>query len=267
MIWKNYISSLLVLGLMAGLIAWGATTSLPSPNLQEISQGPSKAHLFGTSPDGRDLFDLSLALAVRAMGESLWATVLTLVVGLLVGFSAANLVGGFFDRAQSAVAKLFDSVGPFLFVACLAAIAPRISTWKLGVFLAFVAWPSVSSVVRSEAIQISRLSYVEAARSVGVSPLRIAMNHLLPSMLERIGPLCFGIYVGFLALFGAVDFIGARISSQQSLGFAIFESTGFLRSNRQYFLTCFTAFILLLLVSAGIAWMIKRINSHRYFAR
>lgn len=267
MIWKNYISSLLILGLVAGLITWGATINLPSPNFQEISQGPSKVHLFGTSPDGRDLFDLSLALAIRAVGESLWATVLTLVVGLLVGFSAANFVSGLFDRAQAAVAKLFDSVGAFLFVACLAAIAPRISTWKLGIFLAFVAWPSVSSVVRSEAIQLSRLSYVEAARSVGVPPLRIAMNHLLPPMLERLGPLCFGIYVSFLALFGAVDFIGARISSEQSLGFAIFESTGFLRSNARYFLTCFTAFLLLLLVSAGVGWTIKRINSHRYCAR
>lgn len=267
MTWKNYIPSLLVTVLIAGMIGWGAVTNLPPPNLQEISQSPNGAHLFGTSPDGRDLLNLSVALAIRAVAESLWATVLTLFVGLVVGFVAANFAGGILDRTQAAIAKLFDSVGAFLFVACLSAFAPRIDTWKLGVFLAFVAWPSVSGVVRSEAMQLSKLTYVESARSVGVSPLRIAVNHLMPPMLDRLGPLCFGIYVGFLALFGAVDFIGARISSQQSLGFAIFESTGFLHSNVRYFLSSFGTFILLLLVSAGVAWAFKLFNSHRYIAR
>ena len=259
MTWKNYIPSLLVTVLIAGMIGWGAVTNLPPPNLQEISQSPNGAHLFGTSPDGRDLLNLSVALAIRAVAESLWATVLTLFVGLVVGFVAANFAGGILDRTQAAIAKLFDSVGAFLFVACLSAFAPRIDTWKLGVFLA-----SVSGVVRSEAMQLSKLTYVESARSVGVSPLRIAINHLMPPMLDRLGPLCFGIYVGFLALFGAVDFIGARISSQQSLGFAIFESTGFLHSNVRYFLSSFGTFILLLLVSAAIAWGIKLIRQKQY---
>ena len=251
---------------VAVLITLGATVSPPSPNPQQASLTPSLSHLFGTTPDGRDLVLLCLTAMVRAADESLWATTLTVLAGSLVGLTAASLAGGYIDKAQGVTAKLLDCIGPFLLAACLASIAPRVNSWSLAVFLAMVAWPNVSILVRSEALAISRLPYVEAARAVGVKPLPLAFNHYLPAMLDRLAPLTFGIFGGFIALYGALGFIGVGISTEQGLGFLLFDAQSFIRSAPWYWMSCFAAFVVLLLSSAGMVWAIKRLHSQQTHA-
>lgn len=253
MIPRSYIVPLLILVLASALLVFATSLQLPAAHLEEISQGPSRLHPFGTSAQGRDLFALSLLLMVRAAGEALWATMWTVLVGSAVGLTGARVAEGMIDRIQMGIGRLLDSISPFVLAVCFSAIAPRMLTWQLGVMLAFVAWPSISNVIRTEALRASKLVYVEAARSVGVGPARLAFHHLLPEMLDRIGPLVFGVYLGFVGIFGALDFIGARISADQSLGFAMFDSTSSLRSAPWYFLTCFTAFVALVLGSATVA--------------
>src|SRR5437588_521123 len=115
MTWRAYIVPVLVVFAAALLMKWGAGTQLPAANLQQISLPPSSTHIFGTSPQGRDLFRLSLTLMVRATAESVWATALTTVFGMLLGFTAAIAPGSLFDRAQMGLTRLLDSVGPFVF--------------------------------------------------------------------------------------------------------------------------------------------------------
>src|SRR5205807_94555 len=138
------------MGVAALLVAVGASVSPPPADPQQASLSPGSSHLLGTSPDGRDLFLLCFTAMVRAIGESLWATSWTVLVGLLVGLIAGESAGGLFDRTQGVIAKLLDCIGPFLIAACLACVAPRLNSWKLAAFLALVAWPNVSTVVRSE---------------------------------------------------------------------------------------------------------------------
>jgi peptide/nickel transport system permease protein len=248
---------LIGLSTVAVVITLGTTVSPPSPNPQQASLAPGLSHLFGTAPDGRDLLLLCVTAMVRAAAESLWATALTVLTGSLVGLTAASLAGGFFDKTQGVAAKLLDCIGPFLLAACLASIAPRVNSWKLAVFLAMVAWPNVSILVRSEALAISRLAYVEAARAIGVKPLPLALNHYLPAMLDRLAPLCFGLFGGFVALYGALGFIGVGISTEQGLGFLLFDAQSFIRSAPWYWMSCFSAFVILLLVSAGAVRLVK----------
>jgi ABC-type dipeptide/oligopeptide/nickel transport system permease subunit len=245
---------------VAGLIVVAGSISQPSANLAQASLPPGGSHLLGTTPDGRDLLLLCFAAMVRAVGESLWATALTVLVGVLVGLAAGELVGGVFDRVQGVAAKLLDCLGPFLIAACLASVAPRLNSWKLACFLAVIAWPNVSAVVRSEALAISKLAYVEAARAVGVSPFGLAMNHYLPAMLDRLAPLCFGLFGVFIALYGALQFVGVGIATEQGLGFLLFDAQSFIRSAPWYWMSCFGAFVVLLLGAAGAAHLARRAN-------
>jgi peptide/nickel transport system permease protein len=263
MIWRGSRGWLVGMSVVVVLITLGVTVVPPSPNPQQSSLAPSLSHLFGTTPDGRDLVLLCLTAMVRAAGESLWATTLTVLAGSMVGLAAANLAGGFVDRTQSVVAKVLDCIGPFLLAACLASIAPRVNAWKLAVFLAMVTWPTVGTVVRSEALAISRLAYVEAARAIGVKPLRMALNHYLPAMLDRLAPLCFALFGGFIALYGALGFIGVGIATEQGLGFMMFDAQSFIRSAPWYWISCFVAFVVLLLASAVMVWVIKWLHSRQ----
>ena len=158
-------------------------------------------------------------------------------------------------------AKLLDCLGPFLIAACLASVAPRLNTWKLAVFLSLVAWPNVSTLVRSEVLAISGLGYVEAARAIGVSPFRLVVNHFLPAMLDRLAPLCFGLFGVFIALYGALQYVGVGIATEQGLGFLLFDAQSFIRGAPWYWMSCFGAFVVLLLLAAGAAHLAKRLTS------
>lgn len=263
MIPRNYAGWVAGIAVAVLLIMLGANIAPPHPNPQQASLAPSYSHLLGTAPDGRDLLVLCFTAMVRAVGESLWASALTVLVGLLVGLAAAKPPGGFFDRSQNVIAKLLDCIGPFLIAACLASIAPRINSWRLAVFLALVAWPNISTVVRSEALAISRLAYVDAARAVGVPPMRLALAYYLPAMLDRLAPLCFGLFGSFVALYGALGFIGVGVSTEQGLGFLLFDAQSFIRSVPWYWVSCFFAFIMLLLFSAAMAWGINKLHARQ----
>lgn len=260
MIRREYMAWLIGVVVAAILIVGSAGVVPPPPNTQQASLSPSAAHVLGTAPDGRDMLLLCVTAMIRAAGESLWATTLTVVIGLAIGMIAATFAGRPADKVQGVIAKLLDCAGPFLLAACLASVAPRINSWKLAVFLALVAWPNVSTVVRSEALAISRMAYVEAARAVGVKPLRLALNHVLPAMLDRLAPLCFGLFGGFVALYGALGFIGVGVT-EQGLGFMLFDAQSFIRSVPWYWMSCFGAFLSLLLFSAGMIWMFKKLHA------
>lgn len=259
--YKVWVVGLVGLVAVAGLIVVGAVVSQPSANPQQASLSPGGSHVLGTTPDGRDLLLLCLTAMVRAVGESLWATALTVLVGVLVGLAAGELAGGIFDRVQGVTAKLLDCLGPFLIAACLASVAPRLNTWKLAVFLSLVAWPNVSTLVRSEVLAISGLGYVEAARAIGVSPFRLVVNHFLPAMLDRLAPLCFGLFGVFIALYGALQYVGVGIATEQGLGFLLFDAQSFIRGAPWYWMSCFGAFVVLLLLAAGAAHLAKRLTS------
>ena len=250
---------LVVLGLVGALIGVAANIAAPAPNLLQAFLPPSHFHPLGTGPDGRDLLVVCCTAMVRAVGESFFATVLTVLTGVLVGLTSANLAGGIFDKTQSVVAKLLDCLGPFLLAACLASLAPGMNAWSLAVFLAVVAWPTVSTVVRSETLALSRLGYVEAARAVGVNPFGLALNHYLPAMVDRLAPLCFGLFGGFIALYGALGFVGIGLSTEQGLGFMLFDAQSFIRTAPWYWMSCFGAFLILLLVSAGASKMVTHV--------
>jgi peptide/nickel transport system permease protein len=258
---QRVIRALLALIIIAiALVILASRVEPPASDLQQAVLAPGRSHFLGTTPDGRDLLLVCLVAMLRATGESLLATALTVAMGAAVGALAARTVGSIFDRIQSDFGKLLDCVGPFLFAACLASIAPHINSWKLAVFVAVVAWPAVSTVVRSEALSIAQLTYVQAARAVGVKPFTLATTHYLPAMIDRLAPLCFGMFGAFVALYGALGFIGVGVSAHQGLGFMLFDAQSFVRTAPWYWMSCFGAFVLLLLMAAGLVRATNRLT-------
>lgn len=237
------------------LIIGGGFLSSPTANPSAASLPPGPAHLLGTAPDGRDLLSLCSIAAVHAAREALVATGLTLLLGAALGLVAAANPGRKFDRIQAVLARLLDSIGPFLLAACVASIAPRLDWIAMAVFMSFVAWPNAATVVRSEALTIASRGYVEAARAIGVPPGQIVMVHYLPAMLDRLAPLSFALFATFVALFGALGFIGVGVTAQQSLGFLLYDALSFIRSAPWYWVSCTLAFVVLLLASAiALKW-------------
>jgi peptide/nickel transport system permease protein len=215
---------------------------------------PSWQHALGTSPYGHDLVALCLFSAAKTGLQALWATAWTMMIGVVVGLVAAARPAGLVDHIQSFVARICDSISPLFIAACVATIMPRMSPWQLGPLIALVAWPNLSNVVRSEAVVVFRSTFVESARAIGAGGIRIAVHYILPEMWERVGALCLSFIPGFVGVFGALGFIGVGTSSELGVGFLLFDSHNYLRSQPWYFAAMLLSFLALMTTTSMISF-------------
>lgn len=146
-----------------------------------IRKAPSALHLLGTDEVGRDV----LSRLIWGARASLLAGFLPVLVACAVSVPlgvACGYAGGWLDMLVMRVTDAMLAV-PFLIVAiALAAfLGPDLRNSILAIGVA--ALPTFLRLARAAAMTIRAEDYVEAARAVGASPLRIALRHILPNML------------------------------------------------------------------------------------
>jgi len=142
-------------------------------------------------PPARDL-----PLGSDDLGRSVWSRViygarLSLTIGLSVMVGAAlfggllGLVAGFFPRLDRLLMRVMDGMMAFpdvlLAIGLMAALGPRVS--NVIVALTVVYAPRMTRVVRAATLVAREQLYVDAARVLGVSDLRILICHILPNTL------------------------------------------------------------------------------------
>jgi peptide/nickel transport system permease protein len=142
---------------------------------------PSATHLMGTDHLGRDIFS-----------RVVWGARLSLYVGLLsvaFGVSAGSLWGvitAYFGGAVDALSqRLVDMLMAFppiiLALGLMAALGQSVNNVILA--LAILLIPTAARTMRSAALSLKELGYVEAARAAGATHVRIIFGHLLPNSL------------------------------------------------------------------------------------
>ncbi|MEO3884584.1 ABC transporter permease [Nonomuraea sp. B5E05] len=150
----------------------------------DTSQPPSAAHWFGTDDIGQDVFAQVVWGTRVSMAVGLSASVLAIVIGLLIGVSAA-----YFRRLDTPLGVLVDlSLSlPMLPLMILVAALAGPSVRTLVVVIALFSWPEVARVVRSQALAIVPMPFVSAAKVVGGSSWWIVRKHLLPGVIPVVG--------------------------------------------------------------------------------
>src|SRR5262249_27425963 len=135
-------------------------------------------NLFGTDQIGRDTMSRvihgSRASLTVGIGAVLLGTTLGSLWGLWCGY-----VGGRFDLISQRVIEFMQSF-PDLILAMAIAMALGAGTGTVIVAIAITRVPFGGRVIRSVVLSLKELSYVEAARGVGASRLRIMLRHILP---------------------------------------------------------------------------------------
>jgi peptide/nickel transport system permease protein len=151
----------------------------PTGSSQAILAGPSAKHWFGTDNLGLDIF-----------AEVVWGTRNSLIVGaaasalsVFIGVLVA-VTGAYFRRIDSIIGMFVDiclSLPVLPLMILVAALAgPSLQTTVF--VIAFFSWPSVSRVVRSQALAVIELPYIDAARVIGDSNWRVIRKHLIPAV-------------------------------------------------------------------------------------
>jgi len=182
--------SVLVLAVLVGPILW--TVPIDGIDFTAQLQGPSRAHPLGTDDLGQDLLARILYGGRISLAVGFTAMLVAVGVGVLVG-SVAGISGGKLDAALMWLTDLFLSL-PQLPLLLLIIYLFRDSLKELvgpemGVFILIVAviglfnWMPVARLVRAQFFSLREKEFVEAARALGASRLRLVARHILPNAL------------------------------------------------------------------------------------
>ena len=165
----------------ADLIA--AATGFPydKGNLRNQLAPPfSDGHLLGTDVNGRDVL-VRLAYGGRtSLLVAGLAAVATLGIGGSVGAAA-----GYFGRTTDALLMRFVDVLltlPGFHLLILVSVLYQPGPVGLAFVLAFLSWPGIARIVRSEVLSLRRRDFVESARVAGGSNLHVIVRHILPNV-------------------------------------------------------------------------------------
>ncbi len=146
--------------------------------------GPSAEHWLGTDSIGRDVLSRLIIGGRTTLLITFVAVSLAVAAGLVLGL-VSGYVGGLADEL---IMRALDIVFAFpvflLAIAVVAALGPTVP--NLILTIAIVYTPIMARVVRAPVLSVKRWDHVEAARSVGVGELRIAIVHVLPMVVSPI---------------------------------------------------------------------------------
>ena len=173
-------------------------------DFRAMSKPPNERHYFGTDQIGRDVLSRvihgSRASLAVAFGAVLFGTTLGSVWGLASGY-----FGGRFDILSQRIIEFLQSF-PDLILAMAIAMALGAGFATVIVAIAITRIPFGGRVIRAVVLSLKELSYVEAARGLGASHLRIMARHILP---QCVAP--------YLIL--ATTHLGVAIIIEAALGF------------------------------------------------
>jgi peptide/nickel transport system permease protein len=144
----------------------------------------TNGYILGADGNGRDVFTRlayggRVSLYVAGLG-----TLSLLFVGGSIG-AIAGYFGGLIDSLLMRLADVLLSI-PALPLLILVSTTFHPGPTGLAVFIALVSWPGISRIIRGEVLSLRNRDYVEAARVLGGSNLRILVRHIFPNVVPII---------------------------------------------------------------------------------
>ena len=144
---------------------------------------PSAAHWFGTDELGRDILSRLIYGARISMLVGTCVVATSLALGLIFG-SIAGYYGGFLDRLVNVIVMnaFLSFPGILLAIAFVAFLGPGL--FNLVLALSIGGWVGYARLVRAQVLAVREREFVEAARALGASDLRIIVRHILPNIIQ-----------------------------------------------------------------------------------
>jgi oligopeptide transport system permease protein len=174
----------LLMTAVAALTPWIAPYPYAKTDLPYGPRPPSGAHLLGTDELGRDLLTRIMWGARVSLGVGVLATAVSLTIGVSYG-ALAGYVGGRADQLLMRVVDILYGL-PFMFFVIILMVVLGRNIFNLFIALGAVQWLTMSRIVRGQVLSLKAREFVQAARALGGSPLRILALHVVPN---AVGPI------------------------------------------------------------------------------
>ncbi|MCD6231763.1 ABC transporter permease [Candidatus Aerophobetes bacterium] len=154
---------------------------IPRDGYSAIPRPPSPEHPFGTTEGQYDIYYGVIWGTRTAFRVGLTVVGSILVIGIILG-SISGYYGGVVDEVIMRIVDTFMSLPTLVLAMALVSALGR-SLDNVMKALIIVGWPSYARLVRGDILSVREEDYVEAARAVGCSNLRIIFRHVLPNAI------------------------------------------------------------------------------------
>ncbi|MFN7002925.1 MAG: ABC transporter permease [Roseinatronobacter sp.] len=237
----------------------------------EPNQFTGNVYWLGTDNQGRDVFSTILYGARISLFVGFMAVLFAMVLGITLGL-IAGYRGGWVDALLMRVADVqltFPAILLALLIFGIArgfippAMRDAMAIWVLIVAIGLSEWVNYARVVRGATMVEKSKEYVQAARVIGVHPVRILARHILPNVM---GPVLVIATIGLaLAIIAeaTLSFLGVGVPpTQPSLGTLIRIGQGFLFSGEWWILLFPSITLLALALSVNLLgdWLRDALN-------
>jgi oligopeptide transport system permease protein len=185
--------ALIVLFLLMAIFPPLFTSKDPTfADLAKARQTPSAEAWFGYDAQGYDVYTRTVYGARASVSVGVLATLFSLIFGSAVGI-IAGYRGGWVDSVIGRFAEIFLAIplllGGILFLYTFPNQLDTpfsVAVGKVAFVIAILAWPTITRLMRSSVLQVKPNDYVQAARALGASPLRIINSHILPNSVASV---------------------------------------------------------------------------------
>lgn len=195
---------------------------------------PGEGFFLGADSLGRDVWARVLYGARISLRVAFYAMLTSVSIGTLVGL-LSGYFGGWTDILLTRLTETVMSLPAVLLAISLFVLlpgdTPQQRFWKLLLAIGLVTWTGIARAVRGQTLALREREFIEAARALGCSNLRILFVHLLPNVLPNILVLATLATAQNILLESGLSYLGQGIEpSEPSLGGIIFEGQPFMLS-------------------------------------
>ncbi len=213
LLWRRFsrhraaVASLVLFGVVGAACALApviAPYSFDGIDLDSVKQAPSLSHWMGTDDLGRDVLTRMLFGGRVSILIGILAALVGTFLGTAIG-ATAGYYGGGLDNFLMRITDVAYAIPTLPLLIILSAYS-RAALLSMVLIIGFLSWMTTARVVRSQVLSIKEMDYIEAARSMGATHLRILARHIVPNAL---GPILVGATLG----------VGNAIMIESSLSF------------------------------------------------
>ena len=174
---------------------------------------PSAEHWFGTDELGRDYFTRVLYGARVSLIVGVLAMVTSVFIGVAVGM-ISGYFGGIVDSILMRIVDIFCAIPWIIMVTVISMLFKR-GIVSIIIVIGCFSWMEIARLVRAETMSAKNRDYVQYAELIGVSKLKIIVQHVLPTIIPVIITAATGAIASAIMVESSMSFLGIGIQPPQ----------------------------------------------------